>query len=250
MTTVEVSPDALQNVKASLRTFQAATDGLASRLNSASEACIDSCTAIMDRVSGEIHALEMDMAQLDAKIHSLDELIGGKERDRARLLGQLPRLEDDLRSTEQLVSELTQQMRALQAQLSSTDDPEQKQSLLAQIEQVSHQLRSAEQRSSQLRQEILNAKQRISSLEHEISSLGTDRSRLVAERNQKARRLAKTRRRHEDLDAAFKASQTELRTMTAAAKSFESSAASALTRGMGSIEKCIAKVDEYLATDL
>ena len=250
MAQADVSAEALSKIKSSLKKFQEANLGFGGRISLLASERITSCNNTLNSVFTQISQLEAEVKQLSAQIQQLEEQIAQKDHEKKSLQNSLPSLEQKLRSTEQQISSLNGQLRALQAQLSQTEDPDQKDVILAKIESVNSQLRVAERQQEELKQAIADAQARISALESEIAQLKTEKMRCEGVRDEKTRQLHRLRSKYEKLKSAFSAVSSELQALTSASKSFESSASESMERSTGNIDRCIAYINDYMSVNL
>ena len=250
MASADVSGEALLKVKESLQTFQKTNTGFAGRMSSYASENTSSCERTIKSIARQINQFELEIQKLDSVIQQLGMQIVNKNNEKNTLRSLLPSLEINMQTAVRMLASLNEQLQALQSQLSIVDDPDQKEQILSQIASVSAQLKETENKRNELQSKITESKKRISELESEVSSLHAEKSCCEMERDKLNKTLNRTVSKHDRLKSIFNSINSELQILTMESKTFETSTSEKMQRSIGSIDKCIAYIDEYLGVNI
>lgn len=247
---VDVSIDILHKVKYALSDFQSDISGLAQRARKNADDITINCENSIGETQLTIANIEAKLNALTKQITDLEDIITQATNKYDSLLARIPKIQNQIRSLDSMITSLNAQISSLRSHLSNTEDDNQKKQIQQQIDALSNQLYKCQTQRHALEDELRNSEKQRDALRQTINSAKAKRTECENERSCQKNRCYKFKDKLDRLESAFDRIKSELDMYLAATGRFESNTAEKTRAHTGSIEKCIASIEAYLATSL
>lgn len=247
---VDISTEALKNVKSALTTFQTDIDGISFRSTNDSDEISDSCKAYIGQTKAEIVQSETKISDLNKQILSLEEKISQATSEYNALLLRKPQIENNIRSLNARISSLNAQISSLRSQLADTEDEDEKQQIQEQINKLNSQVSQCENKRNQLEDELRNSEQKKEELQQTINSAKSQKSKCESELSIEKNRCNRLKDKLERLNSTFSRIENDLNAYVEATKKFENNSSNRALENKTSIDKCMQCIEEYLSVSL
>ena len=248
MAGVSVTIESLNNVKRAFSDFQTDVESFSDKISSCTEQILievkqsvkkqeNVVTVLEDRVSSlinEIEQIQSTIISVNARISSLKTEIGNLEKQRPQWEARL--------------SQLERQKRQLEAQKNNFQGDTSE--IEAQIRAIENQIQNCRRTLSQINEQISSAKKQQADNERKGAELKDSKTRKENELSITKSELTKSKSKLERLSAAGDSVEREVANLNMAARKFEQNSTSSNATSKAGVNKCIAEIEEYLATNL
>jgi len=247
MSVVSVSKESLQRVKTALREFQTNVETSTEHIKSHAEEIVTSTRSSIKKQHALVESLENKVALLSSEI----------EQCQAQIIcnsNQINSLKDNIADVSLRVSnldgrivQLDMQKQRLSASSSSADHCNDNSN---QIYAIEHQIQSCENHRRQLDNQLSSMRNQENSLNCQNAKRHTEKSRMDATLIMTKKELKEACEKSEEMKNAGAAVESSISNFLIVALQYRQTAILTSNTNKSGIDKCIAAIEEYAATNL
>lgn len=244
---VDVTTDALKNVKDALTTFKTDIEGMAGHASNRSAVISSDCKASIDKNNEAIEQTEAIISDLSAKISDLEIAIKNTHEEIDNINERIPQIQNNISSLESQIASIDSEISYLYSQKSGSDDDSQDY-IEDQIYSLKRMMDNCRDEVNDQKTELRNLNDSRINLEENLKQFKSQKSNYETELNVQKNRCSKLKDKAERMKFAFNRVESELSSYVAASKKFENVSAGMAHTGTNAVNQCLKYIEEYLST--